>query len=118
LVLSDTVFTHVEDGCFEITVTAHILTEAMPGLANLRQFTIAPNPAAGHLTLSGSLATGAFCEAKLLDTYGRTVMQCFENEWIAGGFSRRVDLRDVPPGLYFVCFAMDGERQVRKVVVE
>ncbi|MCC6724223.1 MAG: hypothetical protein IT258_06895 [Saprospiraceae bacterium] len=121
VVNADTSFTQVEitaTHCIQHLVTAHILTDATPGLTNLRQFAIAPNPASGHLTLSGQLTKGAYCEATLMDAYGRTVVQCFENEWIAGGFSRRVDLQDVPSGLYFVCFALDGERQVRKVVVE
>jgi hypothetical protein len=121
VVNADTSFTQMEMTpirCIERNVNVHVLTDATPGLENLRQFAIAPNPAFGQLTLSGQLTTGAFCEAKLLDAYGRTVAQCFENEWIAGSFSRRVDLRDVPPGLYFVSFAMDGERKVTKVVVE
>ncbi len=121
VVLADTLFTQSfidENGCVERTVTVHLPTDATPGLENLRHFAIAPNPASGHLILSGQLTTGAFCEAKLVDAYGRTVAQLFDNEWIAGSFSRRVDLRDVPPGLYFVSFAMDGVRWVRKVVVE
>ncbi len=104
--------------CIQRNVTVHILTEAMPSLENLQQFAIAPNPASGQLTLSGRLTTGAFCEAKLVDAYGRTVTQFLENEWIVGSFSRRVELKDVRPGLYFVSFAMDGERRVMKLVIE
>ncbi len=117
-VTSDTIFSYWLGACTFVLVNAHILTDLKPGKENLQYFGIAPNPASGQLTLSGQLSTGAFCEAKLMDAYGRTIVQLFENEWLAGSFSRRVDLGDVPAGLYFISFAMDGERRVLKLVVD
>ncbi|MBI1225227.1 MAG: PQQ-binding-like beta-propeller repeat protein [Bacteroidetes bacterium] len=121
LVTADTVFTQTfmdENGCSFRIVTAHLTTDTRQEPEKLQLFSIAPNPSSGNFTIRGQLATGAFCEAKILDAYGRTVVQLFDNEWIAGNFSQKLSLPDLPSGLYFVSFATDGERQVLKLVKE
>jgi uncharacterized repeat protein (TIGR01451 family) len=121
VVWADTSFTQIEmllNQCTGRIVTVHTLSDAGPGIGNLQSLAIAPNPTQGSFTMSGQLTTGAFCEAKLMDAYGRTVVQLFDNEWLVDGFSRRVSLSDLPAGLYFVSFAMDGERRVVKLMVE
>ncbi len=121
LVTTDTSFVQQimdENVCAERAVNVQIISSTTTQIANLSNFAISPNPASGQLTLNGRMASGAFCEAKLMDAYGRTVLQLFENEWIAGDFTRRVDLKGIPAGMYFVSFATDGERRVLKLVVE
>ncbi|MBI1225229.1 MAG: T9SS type A sorting domain-containing protein [Bacteroidetes bacterium] len=121
VVIADTVFTQFlmhENVCTERTITAHLLTGISSAIGNLYSLVIAPNPTSGSFTMSGKLTTGAFCEAKIMDAFGRTVVQLFDNEWIADNFSRELNLPDLPSGLYFISFATDGERQVLKLVVE
>jgi hypothetical protein len=85
---------------------------------NLVSLKLYPNPSEGKFTITFS-AQNKINETMITVTnlMGGTILQeGFQN--IIGSFSKKVDMTNMAKGVYFVGVKADGQRVVRKVVVE
>lgn len=104
--------------CVERTVHVHVRTTSLPIVTENPNLSLAPNPMHGGFNLGVELNQGAFCTAKLLDSFGRPVLQLFDKEWIDREFSQWYAMQDLPAGVYFLVFTTDSQRHVLKLVAE
>ncbi|MEI6409458.1 MAG: T9SS type A sorting domain-containing protein [Bacteroidota bacterium] len=119
-VWADTVFTAQftdVDGCLaQAFVQARITTRTgEPGV--LQMLSIQPNPAGAWFSVRLRLSEAAIGSGRILDVYGRTVLQLFENETITSNFEKRVNPDGLPAGIYWVEIRVGGERRVKKLVL-
>ena len=99
------------NGCDSIVYTyVDILssTEA----AVWEQLRVFPNPATDHLTVVGLPATdGRSTRIRLYDSYGRTH---YRNQAATGAL--RIDVRELPPGVYWLAVDHSGQNTYRKII--
>jgi hypothetical protein len=105
------------DGCpAQAFVLARTTTRTgEPGL--MQAFSIQPNPAGAWFSVRLRLSETATGSGRILDIYGRTVLQLFENETITSDFEKRVTPDVLPAGIYWVEIRVGGERRVKKLVL-
>jgi hypothetical protein len=93
-------------------------TAGITHVSNLSDFAIFPNPSSGRFKVMFDAA----CQVNHLGmtitniTGQQVMLKSYEN--VGTTFSENIDLGSQPRGIYFVEFMVDGERMVRKVVVE
>jgi hypothetical protein len=87
---------------------------SISGLQNLDMY---PNPTNGKFTVSFTAdRTVKQLQVNVTNMTGQVVMQrTYENA--SGKFSTELDMTSEPRGLYFVEFVADGERMIRKLVI-
>jgi hypothetical protein len=81
-----------------------------------------PNPAAGPVRLAFELPRAGIARLAVHDVTGARVRVVAEGAFAAGRHDHRWDGRDargerVPPGVYFSCLDVDGQRLVRRVAL-
>ncbi|MBS1616839.1 MAG: T9SS type A sorting domain-containing protein, partial [Bacteroidetes bacterium] len=85
---------------------------------NIRSFGLFPNPANGHFVVSFEAKKPVKqVRITLTNVLGQAVQQA---QFAEGGasFFREIPLRDIPKGIYSVAVEADGERLVRRLLVE
>lgn len=95
-----------------------IIPVGIKDAANIRSFGLFPNPANGHFVVSFEAKKPVKqVRITLTNVLGQAVQQA---QFAEGGasFFREIPLRDIPKGIYSVAIEADGERLVRRLIVE
>ncbi|OAV44654.1 alpha-amylase family glycosyl hydrolase [Lewinella sp. 4G2] len=79
---------------------------------------VSPNPTAGEMAISFSLAQPSHLTVELVDLNGRTIQQLFSGRSAAGERSLRLMANDVPSGMYFLRVTDGVGAAVRKVIIQ
>jgi predicted outer membrane repeat protein len=82
------------------------------------QVEVCPNPADGIVDCRWLIVDGRRVTLKLLDIYGREIKTIRDETKSPGEFSVRMDVSDLPAGVYMVRVQADGQSAVRKLVVK
>ncbi|MBS1914497.1 MAG: T9SS type A sorting domain-containing protein [Bacteroidetes bacterium] len=80
--------------------------------------TAAPNPASDVMTVTFTLRSPGAVHLSLRNTIGEIASQIFAETLAAGTYSRRVSLRGLPRGVYFVHLQLGSSSTVQRVAVQ
>ncbi len=86
-------------------------------LTNQVQISVYPNPFATDVAISVQKENLREATFTISNTLGQIIYQRAENN-LSQGYTKMLDLRYLPKGLYFITVEADGERVVRRVVKE
>ncbi|HVZ37856.1 MAG TPA: T9SS type A sorting domain-containing protein [Candidatus Kapabacteria bacterium] len=78
----------------------------------------APNPASDVMTVTFTLGAPGAVHLSLRNTIGEIAGQIFAETLAAGTYSRRVSLRGLPRGVYFVHLQLGNRSTVQRVAVQ
>jgi hypothetical protein len=85
------------------------------------QVDLHPNPAGDEVIFSVSgrrSAVGGQLRLKIYDLFGREVRRLVDEAKSPGEYSARLDVSDLPPGMYLVRLQAGGQSAVKKLVVQ
>jgi hypothetical protein len=82
----------------------------------VRNVRITPNPARGNCEITGMMSSSAVKSLQILDMTGRLVKQ--ESVYLTGTFAHRINLAQIPPGMYIATMILgDGKKVSTKLVI-
>jgi hypothetical protein len=84
----------------------------------LQELSLFPNPSSGDLSVSFSLLTAQKIKFVLLDVLGREMGTLAEKEFGAGNMTQPLELKEIPPGVYFLKIEGNGVIYTRKLLKE
>ncbi len=100
-------------GCSDI-LTVNILVSPVHEIEGLTRLALQPNPTRGASELLVGFDHAVDLDVQVLDLTGRVLWQT--GTMHTDALSERIDLGDVPDGLYFVRLTADGRPVTRKLV--
>ncbi|MDR9375409.1 MAG: T9SS type A sorting domain-containing protein, partial [Schleiferiaceae bacterium] len=77
-----------------------------------------PNPAQGQTQIEFPLAGDADVSLELTDVAGKTVLQQNFRDQKQGSFRHKLDLSDLPAGVYSLKVQADGAQHLQKLIVQ
>jgi hypothetical protein len=86
--------------------------------ADVRVFSVFPNPARGEVAVQFGLLTAAGVDLGVVDATGRTLRQLTLGRLPAGLYTHRMELNGLPAGTYYLQLRTAGGSSVQAFVKE
>lgn len=80
------------------------------------QFNVLPNPTNGIFNLHFILSDPAEIDYQINDLLGKTILKSNKMKYNVGEHSIEVNISDLPEGVYFLQFELNGQKIARKVI--
>ncbi len=97
------------------------LTELMNKFNALHILSIYPNPSGSSsqvIQVTFDLQTDTRVTVSVTDANGKEVSKLFDNELTVGQHSVGLSSSGIPDGVYFIIVVVNGQREIRKVIVQ
>lgn len=103
------------NGCTAVSDAFNFTTTGVPEELAAGGMALYPHPNTGLFTLSLRLPHSGVVKASVVNAAGREVSSWSEHG-VGGEYSRRVDIRNEPAGLYFVRIELGDKQWIREVI--
>jgi len=108
------------DGCDSIvTNIISVQTSSIGALENSSYLKVFPNPTSGEITIEIDGLRANESAIKLLDVHGKI---CLTKNWLLNGSAAKqqlkLELKNLPSGVYFIEFQTEKERKIEKILLE
>jgi hypothetical protein len=101
----------------KITITPSAVGITEVPLDNVH-VSIYPNPCTEYVYLYYSLIAGTSLKAELINMEGKFVQSLIEEKTVWGIYSEKIELREVPAGIYFIKSDIGGKENLQKIYIK
>lgn len=111
-----TVVVDAGNGCVLVSDPIQVVVSSVQAPNPLTGIVLSPNPTKDQLNLQGQIDRAGQLNYALIDGTGRMVAEGSMG-YVTGSVNRSIDLQGYSEGVYFVRLSLDGDIQMRRVVV-